>query len=127
MATYKHHKTKYKWLTNAFHTIFSNIATLLTITSKIILETVKAWARLKVLSYKNFLRVDTSIFWLVDSIIDTTLSLPSQIHDIFVVDICRCYETIPLQGFDNLLTVVTFITSLAFRHAALAHPKSTTR
>jgi hypothetical protein len=87
MATYKQHKNKYRWLTNDFHTVFSNIATLLTITSKIILESVKAWAHLKILSYKNFLRADTSIFWLVDSIIDTTLNLPNEMLDSFVADI----------------------------------------
>jgi hypothetical protein len=87
MATYKQHKNKYRWLINAFHTVFSNIATLLTITSKIILESVKAWAHLKILNYKNFLRADTSIFWLVDSIIDTTLNLPNEMLDSFVADI----------------------------------------
>ena len=44
MATYKLHKTKYNWLTNAYHTVFSNIALLLTIMSKLLLETFKAWA-----------------------------------------------------------------------------------
>jgi hypothetical protein len=126
MATYKQHKIKYRWLTNAFHTVFSNIATLLTITSKVLLESVKAWALIKTQSYRSFLRVDTSIFWLVDSIIETTLNLPCEIHNIFVADICRCYETIPLQGPDNLLTAIAFLTGLAFKHAALAHPKATT-
>jgi hypothetical protein len=126
MATFKQHKGKYRWLTNAFHTVFSNIARLLIITSKVILKTVKTWALLKVQSYSNFLRVDTSIFWIVDSIIDTTLNLPKKLHDIFVADICRYYETIPLQGHDNLLKAITFVTNLAFMQAVLAHPKATT-
>jgi hypothetical protein len=125
MATYKQHKNKYRCLINAFYTVFSNIATLLTITSKVLLESVKAWALSKTQSYKSFLKVDTSIFWLVDSIIETTLNLPSEIHDIFVADICRCYETIPLQGPNNLLTAIAFLTGLAFKQAALAHPKAT--
>jgi len=33
MATFKQHKGKYKWLTNAFHTSYSCIAYLLTITT----------------------------------------------------------------------------------------------
>jgi hypothetical protein len=70
--------------------------------------------------------VDTSIFWLVDSIIETIRNLPYEIHDIFVADICRCYETIPLQGLDNLLTAIAFLTGLAFKQAALAHLKATT-
>ena len=45
MAIYKHHKAKYRWLTNAYHTVYSNIASLLTITLNLILDTFKAWAR----------------------------------------------------------------------------------
>jgi hypothetical protein len=126
MATFKQRKRKYRWLTNAFQTVFSNIALLLTITSKVLLDSLKTWACLKNQSYKNFLQVDTSIFWIVDSIIDTTLNLPNVMHDIFVADICRCYETIPLHGQDNILTAITFITSLAYRQAAIAHPKAVT-
>lgn len=126
MATYKQHKGKYRWLTNAFRTVFSNIALVLTITSKLLLQAVKTWAGSKKQSYKSFLRVDTSIFWLIDSIIDTTLNLPDQIHDIFVADICRCYEMIPLQGPDKLHTAIAYVTRIAYRHAASAHPKSVT-
>ena len=82
MATFKQHKGKYRWLTNAFQTMFSNIALLLTITSKVILDSLKSWACLKNQSYKNFLQVNTSTLWIVDSIIDTTLNLPSKIEDI---------------------------------------------
>ena len=38
MAIFKQHKAKYMWLTNAHNIVFSNIAILLTITSKMILE-----------------------------------------------------------------------------------------
>jgi hypothetical protein len=113
MATYKLHKTKYRWLTNAYHTVFSNIALLLTITSKLILESFKAWAVNIEKSYKRFLNIDTSIFWIIDSVIDATLSIPTQIFDIFVVDISRCYEIIPLKGPNNLLDALTYITNLA--------------
>jgi hypothetical protein len=41
MATFKQHKTKYRWLTNVHCTVFTSIATLLTITSKVILDTFK--------------------------------------------------------------------------------------
>lgn len=115
MATYKQHKAKYRWLTNAHNTVFSNIALLLTITSNLILESVKIWAHTKVSNYENFLQVDTSIFWLVNSIIDTTLNLPSSMHDIYVADISRCYETIPLNGSDNLFQAISFIVTIAFK------------
>lgn len=38
MATYKVHKNKYRWLTNAFHTVYSNLAHILTIATMLILE-----------------------------------------------------------------------------------------
>jgi hypothetical protein len=126
MATYKQHKSKYRWLTNAFQTVFSNIATLLTITSKVVLESFQTWAQTRVVGYKNFLRVDTNMYWIVDSIIDATLNLPDQILDIFVANICRCYESISLHGPDNLLDAVTFVTSMAFKQAATSHPRSMT-
>jgi hypothetical protein len=126
MATYKQHKTKYRWLTNAYCTVFSNIALLLTIASKLVLHSFKGWASSKLKDYKTFLQVNTSFFWIVDSIIDTTLNLPVSISDIFVVDISRCYETNPLEGPDNLSDAITFITITAFKQAALDHPRATT-
>ena len=126
MATYKQHKAKYRWLTNAHNTVFSNIALLLTITSNVILESIKTWALTKISYYKRFLQVDTSIFWLVSSIIDTTLNLPDSMHDIFVADITRCYETIPLSGPDNLFQAISFIITTAYKQAAVSHPYTQT-
>lgn len=61
MASYKQHKMKYRWLTNAFHTIFSNIASILTIATMEVLNVFCAWARKTVSGYHNFLGIDTSI------------------------------------------------------------------
>ena len=55
MATYKLHKAKYRWLTNAYATMFSNIATLLSITSSLILDAFKEYARTMEQCYENFL------------------------------------------------------------------------
>jgi hypothetical protein len=115
MATYKFHKAKYRWLTNAFQTIFSNIAIILTLTSNVILESVKIWANSTEKGFKNFLQVDTSLYWIIDLIMDATLNLPDKIHDILVADIRRCYESIPLHGPNNLLLVVSFIIKIAFK------------
>jgi hypothetical protein len=60
MATYKQHKNKYRWLTNAFHILYSNLAHLLTISTMTVLEYVKEWATKTVHGYSNFLRCDTS-------------------------------------------------------------------
>jgi hypothetical protein len=118
MASYKLHKTKYRWLTNAFQTVFSNLAILLTLTSTVILESIKLWARSIERRIKNFLHVDTSLYWIIDSIMDAILNFPEKIHDIFVADITRCYESIPLQGSDNFIQAVTFIINLAFKQAS---------
>jgi hypothetical protein len=127
MATFKQHKVKYRWLTNSFCTVFTNIAILLTITSKLVLESVKIWARTKLNDYKNFLQVNTSLYWIINSIIDTILNLPSSMHDIFVADISRCYETSPLSGPDNLNDAISFIIAIAFKQANLLHPKAHTQ
>jgi hypothetical protein len=116
MATYKVHKKKYRWLTNACRIVYSNIALLLTITSNLVMDTVKSSARMTEKGYKNFLQTD--------SIIDTTLNFPEMIHDVFVEDVTRCYESIPLQGSHNLLDAISFIITLAYKHVALEHPKA---
>jgi hypothetical protein len=90
MAIYIKYKAKYKWETNAHNIVFSNIAVLLTITSKVILESVKTWAQFKVINYKNFLQVITRVYWIINSIIDVTLNLPMPMHDIYVANL---YET----------------------------------
>jgi hypothetical protein len=127
MATYKLHKTKYRWLTNAYQTVFSNIAILLTLTSNLILESIKIWAKTTEKGLKNFMQVDTSFYSIIDSVLDATLNLPEKIHDILVADITRCYESIPLQGPDNLLLAVSFIIKLAFKQAATLHPRAVTQ
>ena len=124
MATFKLHKSKYRWLTNAHCTVFSGIAILLTIIPKVILDTFKSWAKSTKQGYQNFLKVNTSLCWVIDSIIDATLNFPSSITDIFVANITRCYESIPLQGEDNLLNALTFVTKIAFKHIIVLHPKS---
>jgi hypothetical protein len=83
-----------------------------------ILESIKLWAKSTERGIKNFLLVNTSLYWIIDSIMDAILNFPEKIHDIFVVDITRCYESIPLQGSDNLIQAVTFIINLAFKQAS---------
>jgi hypothetical protein len=124
MCTYKLHKDKYRWLTNAFQTVYSNLAHLLTITTMLVLEMVKEWAMGLSQGYTNFLKVNTSLYWLVNSSIEVALNLPDQIHDVFVADITRCYESIPLHGPDNLIDAVAFIIRIGFRHAKTRYPRA---
>jgi hypothetical protein len=98
MATYKQHKKKCRWLTNAFQTVYSNLAHMLTIATMLVLEYVKEWATTIVAGYTNFLRCDT--FWLVNSSIEVALNLPSKIQilafssGLFIVS---CWTEIPAQ------------------------------
>jgi hypothetical protein len=126
MASYKQHKKSYRWITNAFQTVYSNLASLLTISTMMVLQPFKTWARKTKEGYCSFLRTDTSTFWMVDSIMQVILNLPSKIHDIYVADITRCFESIPLTGDDNLPDALAFMLRIGFREAALMHPKADT-
>ena len=53
------------------------------------------------------------------------LNLPSQINDIYVADITRCYETIPLTGPDNLIDAIAYVIKLGFKQAKSHHPRAT--
>lgn len=124
MATYKLHKQKYRWLTNAFQTVFSNLAHMLTLATMAVLDQVRDWAKNTMMGYSNFLSCSTSIFWLVNSSIEVALNLPEKIQEVFVADITRCYETIPLHGPDNLVDAVAHIIKIGFRQAKSAHARS---
>jgi hypothetical protein len=52
-----------------------------------VLESLKDWTRSKVKAYKTFLNVEISLYWIIDSIIDTKSNLPNLMLNIFVADI----------------------------------------
>jgi hypothetical protein len=85
------------------------------------LDVVKSWARSTKKGYNNFLQINISIFWIVNSIIDITLNFPESIYNDFVVDITRCYESILLQGAENLIDTITFVITIAYKQAVLKH------
>ena len=88
-----------------------------------VLEQVKIWAHSLVQGYSRFLQCQTSMFWMVNSSVEVALNLPNQMHDIFVADITRCYESIPLEGPDNLPDDVVHIIRLGFAQAKIAHTR----
>ena len=124
MATYKQHKGKYRWITNAAHTAYSRIAHMLTIATMLILNSIKQWAAEITTSYKNFMQVKTSMFWLINSVVEVSLNLPESLSDIFVADVRRCYESIPLEGDDNLLDAIAHLIHLGFKQETKSHPRS---
>lgn len=75
-------------------------------------------------TYHSLMGVETSNFWIVDSVIDLGLNLPDKIYDIFVADIAHCYEAIPLEGQDNLMEAISKLISKAYQQIRINHPKS---
>ena len=53
------------------------------------------------------------------------LNMPNKMNDLFVADITRCYESIPLTGPDNLLDAVAFVIKTGYKHVKAGHPRST--
>ena len=124
MAIYKFHKQKYRWISNAFGSLYVNLASLVTVATMSLLEEVRQWARTTLNGYKNFLKVNTSIYWVIDSINNLCLNLPHEIHNIYVADITRCFETIPVNGQYTLFEAMEFITSLGVKNFKSKHPRS---
>jgi len=125
MATYKQHKGKYRWLTNASHTAYTGIAHMLTIATMLILESIKLWAAEIATSYRHFMQVDTSLYWLVNSAVEVALNLPTTLSDVFVADVTRCYESILLEGEDNLTTTISHLIRVGFKEQAKSYPRAT--
>ena len=126
MATYKLHKQKYRWLTNAANTIYSAIAHLITLANTLILESVQIWASEKEKHCESFLRAKASLFWLVFSAIEVSLNMPPILTDVYVADIARCFESIPLEGQDSLPLAVGHLIKIGFKQQTFLHPRSNT-
>ena len=124
MAIYKFHKQKYRWISNAFGSLYVNLASLVTVTTMSLLEEVRQWANTTLTGYSNFLKANTSLYWVIDSINDFCLNLPHEVHNIYVADITRCFETIPVNGQDTLFEAMEFITSLGVKNFKSKHPRS---
>ena len=124
MGTYKQHKNTYRWLTNAHNSILSTLAQFINVALKGIILVLKQWFAKRIHTYSSLLGIETSNFWIVDSVIDMTLNMPDKVHDIFVDDIAHCYEAIPLEGSDNLMGAIRKLISFAYRQKKIDHPKS---
>jgi hypothetical protein len=124
MGTFKQHKNTYRWLTNAHDSVFSAIAQFITTALKGIIPLLKQWFSRRIQTYQSLMGVETSNFWVIDSVLDFALNLPTNIYDIFVADIAHCYEAIPLEGPDNLMEAISKLISKAYRQIRINHPRS---
>lgn len=126
MVTYKIHKKKYRWLTNAANCIFLGPTIIITQTLHLIDMELKTWCSLQSDTYKRFSKVEANLFWVIDSVFDFTLNLPSTLHSMYMADITHCYKSIPLTGEDNLLDTLKFIIKLAFQQQFVGRHKEQT-
>lgn len=87
-------------------------------------KTLKEWAADVSQGYVNFLKIHTSLIWLVDSAIEVALNLLEKITDVYVADITRCYKTIPLEGNDNLPNAIAHLVRIGYKQQKKYHPRS---
>lgn len=111
------------WLTNASGTVFFDLAHLVAIASNLILESLKQWAAELILSYNRFLQIDTSVSWLLNSTMELALNISTNISNIFIADIARCYESIPPEGDDNLPGAIAHFIHIGFEQQHKYHPR----
>jgi hypothetical protein len=84
----------------------------------------KEWSKIKIYGYKRYFNIKTFTFSIVKSIIDFTINLLENIHDVFVLDITQCYENIPIEGKDNFIFATSFFVKNVFQQCHSQHPKS---
>lgn len=87
MQVYKLHKKSYRWLTNAHGSIFTLMTHVVTYAFMKFMIFLKEWIKIRIYAYQRFFNIKTSIFWIVESIIDFTINLLENIYDVFVLDI----------------------------------------
>jgi hypothetical protein len=54
------------------------------------------------------------MFCIVESIIDFTINHPEKIEDAFVAYITQCYENIPIERKNNLISTIFFFVKNVF-------------
>lgn len=90
MATYKLHKLKYRWLTNAANCLFSRPTTIITQALLVIIADLQAWCKQQSEIYKRFGKSDANLYWVINSMFEFMLNLPRAIHSVYMTDITRC-------------------------------------
>lgn len=122
IATYKLHKQKYQWLTNAANCLFLEPAMIITHALHLVITELKVWCKHQRDMYKRFGNKASNLYWVIDSLSNFTLNLLEVIHSVYMADITRCYEIIPLTRGDNLLDALQFLVKMAFhQHHSKLH------
>jgi hypothetical protein len=87
MPIYKLLKKSYRWLINAHGSIFTLMTHVVTYALMKFTIFFKEWKKIKIYGYQKKFNIKTFMFFIVKSIIDFTINLPKNIHDVFVLDI----------------------------------------
>lgn len=106
---------------NATNRLFSGIASIITQLLLVIIFELKVWCKLRMTTYKKISKVETTLYWVIDSLFEFTLNLANSIHNMYIADITRCYESIPLTSADNLHEALAFLIKLAFQQHHVNH------
>ena len=61
---------------------------------------------------QRLLNIDTSLYWIIDSIIGFTLNISPMFNNIYIIDITRCFVFIHVLGQDIFYEAMKLISSL---------------
>ena len=64
------------------------------------------------------------MYWIIDSITNFILNIPTMINNVYVVDITRCFQSKPIAGNDILYDAMEFIADLGVTNLRRKHPRS---
>lgn len=84
-----------------------------------LISEIQVWVKLRTDKYRQIGKAKTSMLWMISSMHEFVLNLLDSISCMFITDITRCYENIPLEGPDNLPDALGFITKAAFTQRSL--------
>lgn len=116
MASFKAHKNTFRWITCSANCCFSDISLLLAYILKSCIEILKN--RAHKLNQKALLchNIVLQSWWVIDSLYDCVLNLPSHTNYIFSANIKKCYENIPHLGRNGLIESINHLIEYCFHN-----------
>ncbi|GBG61986.1 hypothetical protein CBR_g26150 [Chara braunii] len=105
MTVYKAHNQSFRWITNSAGSVLSPVANVCERLPKLLAEDVQALctSRSEEILADHWVR--PNFWWPISSIGEFVANIPQRIYSVFMVDITRCFETIPTDG---LLETIRF-------------------
>ena len=114
--TFKIHKNKFRWISNAAQCVFTEVTSIITYVLNLVLDVFHDICAEKQKQIKTFLGVDCNPFWVVKNATEVFLNFPEKIFSLYTADITQCCENIPLQGTYGLMNILLKVCDLAFNN-----------